>query len=105
MATAAIHDAHHYHGRVTMSNLQRRRSGGRAFLINARHRRPLSPREPHRQQDIRARGCPVSPGYLPAPVLFLAGLPATRVTQPETVRSGQIGLGLMGLAAAISPWN
>jgi hypothetical protein len=40
--------------------------------------------------------------HLLALVLFLVGLPAIHATQPETGRAGQVGLTLMGLAAAIA---
>jgi hypothetical protein len=39
---------------------------------------------------------------LGAPLLLLLGLPALQATQPVTGRAGQVGLGLMGLAAAIA---
>jgi hypothetical protein len=39
---------------------------------------------------------------LGAPLCLLLGLPAIQATQPATGRAGQVGLGLMGLAAAIA---
>jgi hypothetical protein len=83
-----------------MRNMQVRRLGGLALLASALLGSVLTLAlllDPSPQSSPFA-----DLARLGAPLFLLLGLPAIQATQPATGRAGQVGLGLMGLAAAIA---